>query len=252
MSASDRGASDEYSRGPQPQHGSEGAQIGPRGGAPSPSASRRRALLERRDGALAGLARVPPRSGPVAAFVERVLMALGVLGALLLIASELLTLYTVDASGAARQHLTFAGYERHAFALALIGLAVLPLTLSGVRRTPVARVAVVVLALAALLIGPIGDASVITSTGVLGTLYETAQAHAGNGYRAELVGAILVLLAGAGQLLLWLPPHGPTGRSGGPRGADEGRRGTSASGDALASGDARAPSPYGDRRRYLG
>jgi len=239
MSASDRGASDEYSRGPQPQHGSEGAQIGPRGGAPRSPPSRRRALLRRLDWLSFSLARVPPRSGPVAAFCERVLVALGVLGSLLLIASEFLTLYTVDASGAARAHITVSGHDQHAFALALIGLGVLALALASVRRMPAAIIARLVLALAALIIGPIGDAHDVTSTGVLANLYETAAAHAGNGYRAELVGAVLLLLAGAGQLLLTLPARGPSGRSG-PRGAGRGPRGGSASDQALAS------NPYAD------
>jgi len=196
-------------------------------------------VLQRLDGLSPSLARVPPRSGPFAAFFERMLMALGALGALLLIASEFLTLYTVDASGAARQHLAVSGRDQHAFALALIGLAVLALVLTGVRRMPVAILARLVLALAALIIGPIGDASVVTSTGVLRDLYESATAHAGNGYRAELVGAVLLLLAGAGQLLLTLPARGTTGRSG-PRGAGGGRGGGSASDQALT------PNPYVD------
>lgn len=239
MSTADRGASDEYSRGQRPHEGPEGPPDSPPAGAFAVPRSRRHALARRLDGLSVSLARVPPRSGPVAAFTERVLAALGILGALLLILSEFLTLYTVDASGAARQHITVSGHHQHAFALAVIGLAVLALTLAGVRRMPAAILARLVLALAAVIIGPVGDGHDVTSTGVLATLYETATAHAGNGYRAELVGAVLLLLAGACQLLLTLPARGPTGRPG-PRGRDAGRTGGSGGGDALAR------NPYAD------
>lgn len=239
MSAADRGASDEYSRGQRPYDDAERPRDSPPAGASTPPRSRRRGLLQRIDGLSLSLARVPPRSGPVAAFTERVLAALAALGALLLILSEFLTLYTVDASGVARQHITVSGHHQHAFALAVIGLAVLGLTLPGVRRMPVAILGRLVLALAALIIGPVGDGHDVTSTGVLATLYETATAHAGNGYRAELVGAVLLLLAGAGQLLLTLPARGPTERSG-PRGRDAGRAG------GPAGGEAPARNPYAD------
>ncbi len=231
MSAADRGASDEYSRGQRPHDGPEGPPDSPPAGASGSPRSRRHTVAQRLDELSVSLARVPPRSGPVAAFTERVLAALGILGALLLILSEFLTLYTVDASGAARQHITVSGHHQHAFALAVIGLAVLALTLPGVRRMPAAILARLVLALAALIIGPVGDGHDVTSSGVLATLYETAAAHAGNGYRAELVGAVLLLLSGAGQLLLTLPARGPTGRPG-ARAPDAARTSRSAGDEA--------------------
>lgn len=232
MNTADREAGSDYSRGdspsPEPRRpvfarhaaASQADSHGPRG---APSGSPRPGLEAGRGPAALGgppgrpeaplarlgrhLGRVPRRGPELAAIARRLLLAGGLGGAVLLVAADFATLYTVSAIGVTR--LTVAGHDQHRYALVVVGaVAVLMLVAAaGEARPPLFAVAL--LGVIALVIGPISDAGVVGSPGVIGEIYDSATAHAGAGYHLELVGAVLLLVASAGLLLLSAPARSP-------------------------------------------
>jgi hypothetical protein len=95
---------------------------------------------------------------------------------------------------------TETGGDLHGYALAVIGAAMLPLSL--LRGSRAAGVALVALALAACGIVVFGDLPVLDDTGLIGRQYELAEAQAGTGFYVESAGAALALTGAVGALAL--------------------------------------------------
>ena len=98
-----------------------------------------------------------------------------------------------------------SGYDRHSFALILIGLFALVMAGGALRGARPAMLAVAVAGIAVLLIALVGDLPDVHKTGVIGQLYDNARANPRIGYYLETLGGALLLLAGGGLLLLGGP-----------------------------------------------
>lgn len=145
----------------------------------------------------------PERSGGTAVpgWPRRAMLALGLAGALLLIAAELTTVVRVEVGGAVVQRLS--GGDRHSYALALLGVLAAVLA-AGVARTA-SRPAMLAIAGAGLIAAAIvliGDLSAVHSSGAFGSQYIDGRASAGPGFYLETLGAALTVMAGGGLLLL--------------------------------------------------
>jgi hypothetical protein len=97
---------------------------------------------------------------------------------------------------------SLSGYDRHSFALILIGLFALLMAGGALRGARPAMAAVAVAGIAVLLIALVGDLPDVHKTGVIGELYDNARANPKLGYYLETLGGALLLLAGGGLLLL--------------------------------------------------
>ena len=95
-----------------------------------------------------------------------------------------------------------SGWDRHSFALVLIGLFALLMTAGALRGARPAMAAVAVAGIVVLLIALIGDLPDVHKTGVIGQLYDNARANPKLGYYLETLGGALLLLSGGGLLLL--------------------------------------------------
>jgi hypothetical protein len=132
------------------------------------------------------------------------LLMLAAIGALLLIVSDFQTLYQVKVLTVVEK--TVVGHDQHSFAMLLIGLAALAMSL-GVAfagRARAAMAAVALLGLVALLIALIGELPDVNSTGVIGQNYSDASVSAKIGFWMETVGAVALLFSGASMLVLTL------------------------------------------------
>jgi hypothetical protein len=142
---------------------------------------------------------------------QRLLLALGGAGGILLILSDFLTLYHVDVVTAKCSDLaepkladacTTTGGEHHGYALLILGVIVLVMTWgAAIGGSRPAGIALLVLGGAALVIVLAVDLPDIHKTGIVGTRFEDAEAKPGAGFWLELVGAGLVLAAGLLRLL---------------------------------------------------
>jgi hypothetical protein len=136
------------------------------------------------------------------------LLAAGLLGAGLLIAADLSTLVEIKVITVVKERLT--GHDQHSWAMALLGLAALPMAWGAARRQArPAMLGLAVLGVVALLIALVRDLPDTRSTGVIGQRYEEAAAQAGPGFYEETAGAVLLLVAGVGGLLLLGSPRKP-------------------------------------------
>jgi hypothetical protein len=139
------------------------------------------------------------------------LLLLGGVGGVLMIASDLMTLYHVDVvtakcSDLADPRLADAckttGGEHHGYALLILGVIVLLMTWgAAVGRSRPAGVALLVLGLAGLAIAFGVDAPDVHKTGVIGQRFAEAEAKPGLGFYFEIVGSGLVVAAGLLRLL---------------------------------------------------
>jgi hypothetical protein len=200
MRTPDRAASHDYSRGPEPLQGAEIPAAEPLRRDPeavSKPALGRSPRARRWPGQLASDSRGQRRARALCAL-------LGLAGALALVVADFTTLHRVIALGGATE--ITVGHAQHGYALALLGATAVLLLGFALRGSQAAAVAVTVLGLAALIVGPISDRNVVGSTGLLGRLYETVASQSGPGYRLELVGSVALLLAGAG-LIAAAPPQ---------------------------------------------
>ena len=128
-----------------------------------------------------------------------------VAGAVLLIVAEFTAIYEIKAVTAVVDSVT--GYDRHGIALALLGVAALPMILGAVRRgSRPATLALAALGAIALLIAVLTDLPDINTTGVIGEQYEEAVANPAVGLYLETLGGALLLMAGGGLMVLGGPP----------------------------------------------
>jgi hypothetical protein len=95
-----------------------------------------------------------------------------------------------------------SGWDRHSFALLLIGGFALVMAVGAWRGARPAMAAIAVAGIAALLIALVGDLPDVHKTGVIGQLYDNARANPKTGYYLETLGGVLLLLGGGGLLLL--------------------------------------------------
>jgi hypothetical protein len=126
-------------------------------------------------------------------------------GSVLLIVAEFTAIYEIKAVTAVVDSVT--GYDRHGIALALLGVAALPMLVGAVRRgSRPATVALAALGAIALLIAVVADVPDIHQTGVVGEQYDQAVANAAIGLYLETLGGALLVVAGGGLMVLGGPP----------------------------------------------
>jgi hypothetical protein len=142
-------------------------------------------------------------------------LVLPLVGAGLLIAAEFAPLYEVRAVGAAGAGRSFSAGANHGYALGVMGVGIVAMTLAAVLGgSRAAAVAVLVLALAALAIALAVDLPDTRETGLIGDRFDAARAEPRAGLYVELAGGCAALVGGA-LLLLALP----SGRRAARRGA---------------------------------
>jgi hypothetical protein len=141
-----------------------------------------------------------------------------VAGALMLVAGEFLVVREIRAVTVVPPGGTETGGGLHGYALAVIGVALLPMAYGAVVARPTssagtsgaarpAALALVALALAACAIVLFVDRPSLDDTGSIGTLYELAEAHPGPGFYVSAAGAGLALVGAMGAVALSVRPR---------------------------------------------
>ena len=135
-------------------------------------------------------------------------------GAILLILADLVTVREIRAVTAVPPGGTSSGGDLHGYALAIIGLAMLPMAFGAVvRGARPAAVALVVLAVAACAIVLFVDRPVLDDTGLIGRTYDLAEARPATGFYLESLGAALALVGSVAALVMaprrsrWVTPR---------------------------------------------
>src|SRR3954470_10768494 len=132
-------------------------------------------------------------------------LAGGLVGAALLIAADLSTLLEIKVLTVVEKRLS--GHAQHDWAVAILGLASIPLTIGAARRAArPAFVGLIVIGVAVLVIALANDLPDTRSTGVYGQRYDEAAAQAGPAFYLETAGAVLLLVTGVGGLIMSPPP----------------------------------------------
>jgi hypothetical protein len=158
-----------------------------------------------------------------------VVLLLGVTAAVLLVLTEVTTLFEIEVETAACSDLAdpdqadaceTTGGEQHSYALIPIALLVVMMSvgagLGGSRPAGLALVGAGVVVLAIALIGDLPDT---TKTGEIGSNFASAEAVRGTAFWLEIGGAMLALLAGALRLAdrrPLSPPAEPAARTSPP------------------------------------
>jgi hypothetical protein len=126
-------------------------------------------------------------------------------GALCLVVATFSTIIQVTVGTTSRiadRDTHLSGWDRHSFALVLIGGFALVMTVGAWRGARPAMAAIAVAGIAALLIALLGDLPDAHKTGAIGQLYANARANPKTGYYLETLGGVLLLLGGGGLLVL--------------------------------------------------
>ena len=128
------------------------------------------------------------RHGPLAGLV---------IAALALIVGEFLTMREIVAVTVVPPGGRTTGGAHHGYALAVIGLAALPMSYGAiVGGSRPAALAVTVLGGVALAIVLVIDLPSLDESGLIGRTYDLAEAHAGLGFWIQLAGALGLLIGG--------------------------------------------------------
>ena len=123
-------------------------------------------------------------------------------GALCLIVAEFLTLYEIRAVTAVPDGGTQSVGGHHAYALAIVGIALVPMSVGAVRGgSRPAAIATLVLAVVAVAIVLGVDLPDLNETGLIGRTYDQAQARPREGFFVESLGAALALVGALATLL---------------------------------------------------
>ncbi len=138
---------------------------------------------------------------------RRVLAALALVGAGLLVVAELSPLYTVVVGALQTPRRSVSGGSNHGYALAVVALAAIAMTLGALRGARAAAVALLALGAVALFVALVVDLPDTRASGTLRESVAFSQAHAraARGFTLELVGAIALMLAGVGLFVLERP-----------------------------------------------
>src|SRR4051794_35127849 len=132
-------------------------------------------------------------------------LTVGLAAAFMLIAADLSTLLEIKVLTVVEKRLS--GHAQHDWAVAILGLASIPLTIGAARRAArPAFVGLIVIGVAVLVIALANDLPDTRSTGVYGQRYDEAAAQAGPAFYLETAGAVLLLITGVGGLILRPPP----------------------------------------------
>jgi hypothetical protein len=126
-------------------------------------------------------------------------------GALCLVVATFSTIIQVTVGTTSRiadRDTHLSGWDRHSFALVLIGGFALVMTVGAWRGARPAMAAIAVAGIAALLIALLGDLPDAHKTGAIGQLYANARANPKTGCYLETLGGVLLLLGGGGLLVL--------------------------------------------------
>jgi hypothetical protein len=136
-----------------------------------------------------------------------VLLGIAGLGALLLAVSEVLPLYEVLLGDEGTQARTEPGWSTHAFAMALLALASVPMLRGARRGARPAMIALVGIGVIALVIVLAIDLPAVRADAELREAVAYADAHAEPqaGFFVETLGAVLLLFGGG--LLTLAPRH---------------------------------------------
>jgi hypothetical protein len=149
----------------------------------------------------------PTRDYSTPAVLSFGLLAVGLAGVALLVAADLSTLIQIKVVTVVKERLS--GHHQHGWAVALLGVASIPLVVGAVRgRARPAQLALIALGAVVVVIALAKDLPDSRSTGVIGQRYDEASAARGPGFYLETAGAVLLILTGAGGLLL-LPRRSP-------------------------------------------
>lgn len=132
------------------------------------------------------------------------LAALAVAGALLLGIAELSPLYTVVVGSLQTPRRTVTCGSNHGYALALVALAALTMVAGSLRGARPAALALVALGAAALVVALAVDGPDTRASGSLPEAIDFTGAHArpASGYTLEIAGAIVLIVAGGGLVVM--------------------------------------------------
>jgi hypothetical protein len=141
-------------------------------------------------------------------------------GALLLAIAEFLTLYEIRVITAVPEGGTYAGGPHHGYALLVIAIALVPMSIGAViGGSRPAALAALALSLAAVVVVLAVDLPDLNETGLIGRTYEAAEAQPSTGFFLESLGAALALVGSVGTLVLGAgrrperPPRERAGRA---------------------------------------
>jgi hypothetical protein len=128
-------------------------------------------------------------------------------GAVLLVLSDFMTLFDVHtAAGVTVPDGIVKGHENHSFAMVLLGVAALPMaygaTVGGSRPAMAGLAALGAIAVIVALAFDLPDA---TGTNTLARTFENATGTPKTGFYMETLGAVLLVVAGGGGLVLSAP-----------------------------------------------
>ena len=141
------------------------------------------------------------------------LLVLPLTGAALLVAAEFSTLYDVRVVTAVPEGGSFAAGPHHGYALGVMAVAIVVMTLGAVLGgSRPAAVAVLVLAAAALAIALAVDLPDVHETGLIGRTYDAARAEPRAGLYLEIAGGCAALV-GAALILVARPAPRARSRS---------------------------------------
>ena len=143
--------------------------------------------------------------------VSLVVLALGVIGAVLIIVAELSSIVRVDvlttgtceeiADPKVRDACDSNGFEQHGGAFILLGVAALAMAWGAGRGgSRPAAVALLATGIVVLVFALVRDVPDVNETGLVGLQYEEAEAKAGPGLYLEIVGAGFLMLAGLARM----------------------------------------------------
>lgn len=144
---------------------------------------------------------------PVAELLVPALAIAAFLGALLLVASDFLTLFDVRTdAGVTVPDGAVKGRENHSLAMVLLGVAALPLAYgSWVGASRPAMAGLAALGFIAMVIALAFDLPDATGTNTLARTFENATGTPRAGFYLETLGAVLLLVSGVGRLVLTAP-----------------------------------------------
>jgi hypothetical protein len=125
------------------------------------------------------------------------LFAAAVVGSILLIVAEFSVINRITIGDNVPKE-TFRGFDRHHFALLVIGVAAIPMAWGGfIGRSRPAFGVLALLGLAALLIVMVADTPELNDKRGFDVFYDSVATHVGVGYFLETLGSVLVLVSGA-------------------------------------------------------
>lgn len=154
----------------------------------------------------------PSRAGvPVPPALWRALVAAALLGPILLVVADFTTLFQVTGLQGGTRSVT--GHANHSWAIALVGVAALPLAVVAVRSgTAAALGALAALGVLAVVIALAVDLPDATATHTVALTFRDAHATPRLGFYLETLGAVLLVVAGVGGILLAAPERRPPER----------------------------------------